>query len=33
MAMILRFLKIINWTNIENHQIYKLSHHKLFKKS
>ena len=33
MAMILRFLKIIKWINIENYQIYKLSHHKLFMKS
>ena len=33
MAMILRFPKIIKWINIENYQIYKLSHHKLFMKS
>ena len=33
MAMILRFPKIIQWINIENYQIYKLSHHKLFMKS
>lgn len=33
MATILRILKIIKWINIENHQIYKLSHHKLFMKS
>lgn len=33
MAVILRFLKIIKWVNIENYQIYKLSHHKLFMRS